>query len=94
MHPPFIHTDHRIGTHYPNPKPHVRRTRPTRLDLIPVAQGWPPLPLLDPSHLAKEAVSKDPQIFLVPSPRRAWRDILGRFLIRLGQRMIAANGPG
>lgn len=96
MHPPFIHTDHRIGQTHQHPKPRtiVRRSKPERLDLTPTVQGWPPMPILEPSLHAKALIAQPPQIYLVPPPRRIWRDILGRFLIRAGQRMLAANGPG
>ena len=94
MHPPFIFTDHRIGPDPVAPKPKVRRTQPARLDLRPAAPGWPPMPLLEPSALAKMAAERPPVIYAVPAPRRIWRDILGRFLIRMGQRLIVKNASG
>lgn len=94
MHPPFIHTDHKIGPNIHSSKPKVRRTQPARLDLRPMAPGWPPMPLVEPSALAKLAAERPPVFYVVPTPRRVWRDILGRFLIRVGQRMILTNGPG
>ncbi len=97
MHPPFIFTDHRIGPDTFTPKPHVKRTRPTRLDLSP-ATGWPPVPLVLPSEVPT-APSGQPfrpgfKLYVVPPPRATWRDIVGRFLIRIGQRMILQNRPG
>ena len=94
MHPPFIFTDHRIGPEPVTSKPKVRRTTPARLDLRPMTPGWPPMPVVEPSKLAQLASEKPPVFYVVPTPRRAWRDVVGRFLIRVGQRMIVKNSPG
>lgn len=97
MHPPFIFTDHKIGPDSYIPKTHVKRTRPERLHLSP-APGWPPVPLIAPqSH--PSAPSGNPfaagfKLQVVPPPRTGWREIVGRFLIRVGQRMILQNRPG
>lgn len=103
MHPPFIFTDHKIGPDhlYPGdtPKP-VKRSKPETLILRPMAEGWPPVPLVVPQHLlVQNAPSGHPlerqfQLRVVPDPRKTWRDTVGRWLIRLGQRMILENTPG
>ena len=90
MHPPFVFTDHKVGPDVYNPKPHMRRNLPTRLNLSP-AVGWPPVPLVAPID---RPPLLGPQLRLVPPPRDTLRDIVGRWLIRTGQRMILRNRPG
>ncbi len=96
MHPPFVFTDHKIGPTLEHPKPHVRRTKPARLDLSPNA-GWPPVPLVVPSDVpsAPTGAPFAPgfRLQVVPPARTTWRDVVGRFLIRTGQRMILSNRP-
>ena len=96
MHPPFIFTDHKIGpSSTPVPRPKIRRTRPEPLDLrIAATPGWPPMPLVEQRPFARIAAEPARHLYVVPEPRNAIRDALGRFLIRLGQRMILTNRPG
>lgn len=89
MHPPFIFTDHKVGRAPVHPTPTPRRGAPTRLDMRPVSSNWPPVPLIAPP-----APALGPHLFIVPQPSTRWRDIMGRWLIRLGQRMILTNRPG
>lgn len=85
MHPPFYIPDHPVGHDHTL----VRRTTPQRLDLRPCRTDWPPMPLVqDPAPPVR------PRLVVVPTPRPTLRDALGRFLIRLGQRMILNNRPG
>lgn len=98
MHPPFYTVDHKIGpdiTHG-NSKPHVKRGLPARLPLHPATTGWPPLPLLPP-HWQDHAPLISPsgntvvlhaRLRVVPQPSRRLRDVIGRWMIRTGQRMI------
>jgi len=103
MHPPFIFTDHKVG---PQPHPsrsypsrsHVRRSTPERLDLS-VGAGWPPVPLIAPRGPLPLAPSGLPlvpgvRLVVVPPPRNTLRDVLGRWMIRTGQRMIMSHGQG
>lgn len=97
MHPPFIFTDHRVGPSAHRGRTHVRRGKPDRLDLSPAATGWPPVPLVsqDPAALPSGVVPlRAAFVQIVPPPRATIRDRLGRFLIRLGQRMILQGRPG
>ncbi|MEY1556772.1 hypothetical protein AB3Y40_14155 [Yoonia sp. R2331] len=97
MHPPFMFTDHKVDPDFHTPKQRVKRTRPARLDLSP-APGWPPVPLVVPTALPSSptGVPFAPgfRLQVVPPPRATWRDWFGRFLIRVGQRMILQNRPG
>jgi len=98
MHPPFVFTDHKVGPNICQPRPHKRRRGPTRLDLSP-STGWPPVPLVAPQGPLPLAPTGVPLITgfhlrVVPPPRDTWRDVVGRWLIRTGQRMILTNGPG
>ena len=102
MHPPFYTVDHKIGQdirHFGDGKKLIRRSAPARLDLTPVATGWPPVPLLPhdptPVHLPS-GVTLAPRLHLqvVPPPEPTWRIVVGRLLIRIGQRMILQNRPG
>ncbi len=97
MHPPFTFTDHKVGPDIYHDKPHVRRTRPMRLDLSPTP-GWPPVPLVAPKE-APSSPTGTPfapgfRLQVVPPARASLRDVVGRFLIRTGQRMILRNRPG
>jgi hypothetical protein len=102
MHPPFFTVDHKIGPdihHHGDDRPVVRRASPTRLVLTPATTGWPPVPLLAPSSVGAGAVQLPtgsnafvrPQLRIVPPPQPTLRSIIGRFLIRAGQRMILEN---
>lgn len=98
MHPPFVFTDHKVGPSFHVPGPKVRRSKPTRLDITP-SVGWPPVPLIAPPGPlplgpSGVAIVKGHYLRVVPPPRDTWRDFLGRWLIRTGQRMILTNGPG
>lgn len=102
MHPPFYPVDHKIGPdihHHCDSKPMVRRTLPAALQLRPSTAGWPPVPLSHGAFVDNAALhlpsgaTLPPQTFLrvVPPPQRTLRDFVGRFLIRIGQRMIQEN---
>lgn len=105
MHPPFFTVDHKIGAdirHFDGGKPVKRRSLPERLHLTPAATGWPPVALL-PHTLEDEralqvpsghAAVRRPKLQVVPPPRRTLREVIGRLLIRTGQRMILSNRPG
>lgn len=105
MHPPFYLPDTRVAhdiAHHHDCKPLTRRgTLPQILRILPMP-GWPPVhPSLrdhiDPTVIVvpsgRPAPSR-PVLHVVPEPRNALRVIMGRFLIRLGQRMILENRPG
>lgn len=100
MHPPFFHVDHKIGPdihHAGDDRPVVRRGVPARLILQPATPGWPPVPFLpqDDGQLPTGAQAMPrPHLQLVPPPQATWRIILGRWLIRTGQRLILQNRPG
>ena len=105
MHPPFFTVDHRIGPdihHDGDSKPIKRRSLPERLRLTPVAAGWPPVrlhPVWPEDNAASQLpratmMENRPMLHIVPPPRRTWRDIVGRWLIRVGQRMILQNRLG
>ncbi|WP_342077209.1 hypothetical protein [Yoonia sp. SS1-5] len=101
MHPPFYHVDHKISPdidHLGDTRPARRRSLPQVLRLSPVRTGWPPvrLPFDDPDGvgLPSGTTPDRPQLQLVPPPRRGMRDALGRFLIRMGQKLILQNGLG
>jgi hypothetical protein len=102
MHPPFFIVDHKIGPdilHQTDSKPVVRRILPKRLALKPSAAGWPPIPLSPGAftdngalHLPSGAILPAQSILrVVPPPQRTWRNVVGRLLIRAGQRMIMEN---
>ena len=96
MHPPFFFTDHRAGPDVHMNRPKARRSRPAVLVLTPVAtsglmtvrlrrfEDTPPKPVSRP-------VLADLRLQVVPPPRRTWKDGLGRWMIRTGQRMILGN---
>ena len=105
MHPPFFTVDHKIGAdirHLDGGKPVKRRNMPERLRLTPAATGWPPVSLLphalEDTHIAQapsgHATAVRPKLQVVPPPRRTLREVIGRLLIRTGQRMILSNRPG
>lgn len=104
MHPPF-YTPDTFVSHDIVPG-HAGRTKrrggaPSRLRFLPVP-GWPPIhpALTDQVPQATVALpsgrpaTPQPQLHVVPTPRNTLRDAFGRFLIRLGQRMILENRPG
>ncbi len=100
MHPPFFVVDHKIGPdtdHHSDHKPIVRRTRPERLSLDVSASGWPPVPLQMPAPGQPPALPSGSRVFapahlqVVPPPERRIRQVIGRLLIRMGQRMILEN---
>lgn len=102
MHPPFYVVDHKVGpdNHYAHDyRPARRRGAPTRLELRPSAAGWPPIPLVPGAFADNSALqlpigaTLPPQttLFVVPPPQRKLRNVIGRFLIRAGQRMIMEN---
>ena len=102
MHPPFFTVDHKIGPdihHHSDKKPVTRRSLPERLALRPSASGWPPIPMSSAAftdngalHLPSGAMlAPQTTLQVVPPPQRTWRDVIGRMLIRAGQRMIMEN---
>ena len=99
MHPPFIFTDHKVGPDTFRGRPKVRRSLPQRLILRPMTDGWPPLPVVFEPGPPEVSPSGQPvltpvYLTIVPPPRSGIRDTVGRWLIRLGQRMILQNHPG
>ncbi|WP_394178725.1 hypothetical protein [Yoonia maritima] len=105
MHPPFFIVDHKVGTDIHQPyteRPLKRRTNPEQLQMTPVASGWPPVPFLPKTeeHLqlirlpSGKMIAARPRLQIVPQPQRNLRHVVGRWLIRLGQRMILENRPG
>lgn len=94
MHPPFYTPHHPVHDHLHVPRGRPpRRSAPSPLVLRPVVDGWPPVPL------STKAPSLPPggpvlRIAVVPPPQETWRDRIGRFLIRIGQRMILTQRPG
>ena len=105
MHPPFFTVDHKIGPdihHHSDNRPVKRRGAAKRLRISPATVGWPPAPLVAPWLIedgqielpsGAPALGK-PQLRIVPPPRRTFRDMLGRWLIRVGQRLILQNRLG
>lgn len=87
MHPPFFIPDVHVSDH---PITH-RRSKPERLDLRLPTSGWPPLPVLPVTQKRRPVPKpepKKPQLVVVPPPQPRLRDLIGRFLIRTGQRII------
>lgn len=81
MHPPFIFTDHRVAVPSDPPRGRIRRGRPTRLDLTPVVPHWPPvLPVRDAGAVTLTRAD--------PALRHQLQARIGRFLIRIGHRML------
>lgn len=105
MHPPFYIPDTRVSydvSHHHDSKPVIRRgMQPQVLRFLPLP-GWPPIhPLLkdriDPDVIAVpsgKAVPDRTVLRVVPEPRNGLRDTFGRFLIRVGQRILLENRPG
>lgn len=102
MHPPFFIVDHKIGHdihHFTGDRPIIRRGAPVRLALRHTSSGWPPIPLQAGAftdngalHLPSGAMLPPvATLRVVPPPQRRWRDMLGRLLIRTGQRLIMEN---
>ena len=102
MHPPFYTVDHKIGPdihHFGDDRPVIRRSTPARLDLSPATPGWPPVPFLPQDGIRVQlpsGVTLAPRLHLqiVPPPQPTWRVVIGRWMIRTGQRMILQNRPG
>ncbi len=96
MHPPFIVTDARVGRAAAHLTP-PRRGAATRLTLSPAT-----LPHRPPAPAALRAgavvdlppLRAVPHLRIVPPPTHRLRDRIGRWLIRLGQRMILTHHPG
>ena len=105
MHPPFYLPDTRVSVdvtqHYECKPVRRRGHQPAILRLLPFGT-WPPVHpgLLDhiddpvPSLPTGRAAPNRPVLHVVPLPRRGLRVVIGRFLIRTGQRMILENRPG
>lgn len=98
MHPPFFHVDHKIGHdphfigHQPKPK---RRTRPEALTIAPARFAPVPFAPVEPAPVVllppDDKVVLMPHIHVVTAPQSTLRDLLGRLLIRIGQRLILAK---
>ena len=99
MHPPFYFVDHKIGPdihHHGETKPVIRRSRPQKLSLRPSTTGWPPVPLAPGAFIDNGALqlrsgatlAQQPILQVVPPPQRTLRIVIGRLLIRTGQRLI------
>lgn len=86
MHPPFFVVDRNVNPPSIPQRTHVRRTVPQRLDLTPASTNWPPIPLAPPPPPAQPLQLI--QLRVVPLPKKSARDMIGRWLIRAGQRMI------
>ena len=86
MHPPFYVVGRNASPSPHHPKPHVRRSAPQWLDLSPADLHWPPVPLAIPKPQVQplQVVT----LRFVPAPKKTVRDVIGRWLIRAGQRMI------
>lgn len=105
MHPPFYIPDTSVSAdiaHHYESKPKIRRgSKATALRFLPFGI-WPPLhpALMDhvddttPALPTGRPAPGRPALHVVPVPRRGLREMLGRFLIRTGQRMILQNRPG
>lgn len=101
MHPPFFTIDHRTVVHTPSPVSHrvgLRRTTPV---VLPVTLSHVVENPFIPTYLVADVLpdapveSKPVRLTIVPSPTHSsLRDVIGRWLIRLGQRMILENHPG
>ncbi|PRY76015.1 hypothetical protein CLV80_110101 [Yoonia maritima] len=105
MHPPFYVVDHKVGPENHNDyseRTTKRRTQPQRLQISPVASSWPPVPFIpevdtNPQLIRLPSgmlVAEKPRLQIVPAPQRSLRHVIGRWLIRIGQRMILENRPG
>lgn len=101
MHPPFFVVDHKIGPDIYHHEASRRRGKPKSLNLSYVATGWPPVPLVHEATLtgyvplpSGAKILLRPMLQVVPPPQRNLRHIVGRWLIRLGQRMILENRLG
>ena len=90
MHPPFHFVDHRADVPPAHRAPVLRRGAPQVLDLSPAPANWPPVPLVAPPAAA---IDPDRIVWLVPPAHTGPRARFGRFLIRLGQRMLAPPRP-
>ena len=90
MHPPFHFVDHRADAAPLHPAPVPRRAAPAVLDISPASAHWPAVP-----RVAPPPVAIDPEriVWLSPPVHTGPRARLGRFLIRLGQRMLAPPRP-
>lgn len=100
MHPPFFITDHRSVVHTPHPVSHTRGLRRGAASVLPVTACYvshnPFIPtyLLDDVH-PDEPEHGHPRLRVVAAPTHSsLRDVIGRWLIRLGQRMILENHAG
>ena len=92
MHPPFFVVDHKVG-HHPDDfvrRPFVRRGGPARLVLEPAPARFAPVPFRAPAPSTEAFASGGRKLHLavVPPPQPTARDVVGRLLIRIGQRMI------
>lgn len=101
MHPPFFPVDHRSVVHTPHPVSHrtgLRRTTPV---VLPISLSHLVENPVIPIYLAEDIKPGDIpdqrpiRLQAVPLPtHNSLRDVIGRWLIRVGQRMILENHPG
>ncbi|KJZ19238.1 hypothetical protein [Loktanella sp. S4079] len=105
MHPPFYPVDHKVDPNILQPydeRPVKRRTTAEPLRFAVASHDWPPVPFAAPEHdfhagitlPSGTVVEVRPQLWIVPPPQRKIRHIIGRWLIRMGQRLILENRLG
>ncbi|SEV94079.1 hypothetical protein SAMN04488515_0326 [Cognatiyoonia koreensis] len=101
MHPPFFHTDHRSVVHVPHPASHTTGLRRTAPVVLPITVSHLVENPFIPTYLVEDVMqdempdTRPVMLRAVPAPRhKSLRDVIGRWLIRLGQRMILENHPG
>lgn len=100
MHPPFFHTDHRSIVHTPHPVSHKVGRRRNVPVVLPITLSHLVENPFIPTYLAEDVQGDEPddtrpaRLTVVPAPTHSsLRDVIGRWLIRLGQRMILENHP-
>ena len=101
MHPPFFTTDYRSVVHTPHPVSHrtgLRRTTPVVLPVTLshlIENPFIPAYLVEDVHPDEIHDTRPVRLTIVPAPvHSSLRDVVGRWLIRLGQRLILTNHPG
>jgi len=101
MHPPFFPTDHRSSVNTPHPVSHRRGLRRTTPMVLPMTLSHlaenPTIPVYLAEDVRPDEIADPRPVILraVPAPtHNSLRDVIGRWLIRLGQRMILENHPG
>lgn len=101
MHPPFFPTDHRSVVHTPHPVSHhngLRRHSPVVLPVTLshlVENPHIPVYLVEDVYPSEVQDTRPVRLHAVPPPtHNSLRDVFGRWLIRMGQRIILQNHPG